>query len=603
MFLSYLDWGIIITFLLSSLGISIYYYKKSLQGDSSFFVGGRNLTWGVLGLSMVATTFAADTPLAVTEIVGKDGVSGNWLWWNGMIGGMLTAVFFSHLWRRSNVVTENEFLEMRYFGKPAKYLRVFKSVYLGLFMNVIIMGWVNLAMITVFEKFFLMPQETAFFITLGLMIIVAIYSSISGFLGVVYTDVLQFIIAMAASFALAYFVLQNPQINGLDGLKSQLKPSTLNFFPSFGDNQDGLSLSIQKFVAFFGIIWWASWYPGQEPGGGGYIAQRIAAAKDEKNATISTIFFQIAHICIRPWPWIIVALSCVVLYPELTGNNLKFGYVNAMRDNLPNGFNGLMLTGFIGAYMSTISTHLNWGSSYLINDFLKPLFYNKNKPMSNKNEINYGRIATIALMIIASIISLYIKSIESAWVFIMECGAGLGLVLILRWYWWRINAWSEIAATATPFIVFSFLKLSSYIEHNMDDKGKFVDANYASFPNSVFLIVTITTIVWITVTYLTSGKESEEKRTHLFNFYKQIKPQGIWNTIAHQIGEKVQNKGLLSRFILWITLIVFTYGCLFLIGNILFFSKDTLKLFYNIAIILGALGTILYLIKKEKILG
>jgi len=611
MTLSYLDISIILVFLLASLGISIFYYNKSTVGGSSFFIGNRNLKWGVIGISMVATTFAADTPLAVAEIVGKDGISGNWLWWNGMIGGMLTAVFFSHLWRRSNVVTENEFLQLRYFGKPAKYLRVFKSIYLGVFMNVVIMGWVNLAMITVFEKFFDIPIETAFAITIGLMAIVAIYSSISGFLGVVYTDVLQFIIAMIASFALAYFVLQSDQIEGLAGLKAKLNPETLKFFPSFGnaENGSGLSLSFENFIAFFGIIWWASWYPGQEPGGGGYIAQRMASAKDEKNATLATIFFQVAHIVIRPWPWIIVGLACLVLYPNLAEDDLRFGYVFAMKDTLPNGFRGLMLTGFIGAYMSTISTHLNWGASYIVNDFMKPLFYRSDdedtknlKPaLSNKKEVLYGRIATVVLMILASIISLYITSIKSAWLFIMECGAGLGLVLILRWYWWRISAWSEITATITPFIVYAALKLSSLAIYNTDANGLFVEADFAQFPNTIFINVCITSLVWIVVTYLTSGKESADRRNHLIKFYERIKPQGKWQTIASQCQQKVNNDNLINRFMLWITLIIFAYSCLFFIGNLLFFGMD--RLLINGAITLISTLMLFYLIRIKKVLS
>jgi len=611
MTLSYLDISIIVIFLIASLGIAIFYYNKSTNSSGSFFVGNRNLKWGVIGISMVATTFAADTPLAVAEIVGNNGVSGNWLWWNGMIGGMLTAVFFSHLWRRSNVVTENEFLELRYYGKPAKYLRVFKSVYLGVFMNVIIMGWVNVAMITVFQKFFDIPFSDAVFITLGLMTIVAIYSSISGFLGVVYTDVLQFIIAMLASFALAYFVLQSESIGGLAGLKEKLSPETLNFFPSFGnsDNKTGLSLSPEKFIAFFGIIWWASWYPGQEPGGGGYIAQRMASAKDEKNATLATIFFQLAHIVIRPWPWIIVGLACLVLYPNLTGSDLKFGYVLAMKDTLPNGFKGLMLTGFIGAYMSTISTHLNWGASYMVNDFIKPLFYNtseesvaSSKPeLSNKKEVFFGRLATVILMILAAIISLYIKSIESAWLFIMECGAGLGLVLILRWYWWRINAWSEIAATITPFVVYASLKLSSLAIHHTDANGMFIDADFAKFPNSVFINVCITSFVWILVTYLTSGKESEKRRTHLIDFYQRIKPQGKWQTIASQCQQQVNNHNLINRLLLWITIIIFAYSCLFFIGNLLFFGMERLMINTGITLISGLV--LLYLVRIKKVLS
>ena len=439
--LNIIDVGVIVAFLLASLGIALLVKKRANSSKNSFFVGNRNLPWFVVGISMVATTFAADTPLAVAEIVGKNGISGNWLWWYAMMGGMLTAVFFSYLWRRSKVVTENELISLRYYGKPARFLRVAKAAYLGIFINIVIMAWVNLAMLTIFKSFFNIDYFTAFTITVALMILVAIYSSISGFLGVVYTDVLQFVLAMTASIVLCYMVLDLPEIGGLKGLAEKLKPEQMNFFPSERTGNKWLN-----FLTLISVVWWASWYPGQEPGGGGYIAQRMAAAKDEKNATFASLLFQIAHICLRPWPWIIVGLSCIILYPELSGDELKNGYVYAMRDHLPQGIKGLMLVGFIGAYMSTISTHLNWGASYIVNDIIK-----LNKPnLKQSKEVLYGRLSTVGLMVLAAIVSTQITSISGTWLFIMECGAGLGLVLILRWYWWRINAWTEISATIAP---------------------------------------------------------------------------------------------------------------------------------------------------------
>ncbi len=600
MSLSKLDILIILLFIGITLGISIYFYLKSKKSDTSFFVGKRNLGWGVLGLSMVATTFAADTPLAVTEIVGENGISGNWIWWNGMLGGLLTAVFFAHLWRRSGVITENELLQLRYFGKPARYLRMFKSIYLGFFMNVLTMGWVNLAMITILESFFDIPKIEALGWTMLLMAFVAIYSSISGFLGVVYTDMIQFAIAMVASIALAYFILDHPDINGIAGLKSKLKPGMLNFLPSFSKQGNGLSLSIEKFIAFFGLIWWASWYPGQEPGGGGYIAQRIAAAKDEKNASIATIFFQIAHICIRPWPWIIVALAATILYPTLSGNDLKNGYVFAMKETMPNGLKGLMLTGFIGAYMSTISTHLNWGASYLVNDFLRPFFETKESNISSKKEIFYGRICTLLLMIVAGLISTQINSIKETWLFIMECGAGLGLVLILRWYWWRINAWSEISATIAPFLTFGVLKITGYIMLAKDPKA---NIDFTTFPNSVFIIVLVTTLSWLLITYLTSGKESKEKVKHLKDFYLRIKPNGVWQTIAKQTTVELNNSGLKYKFALWVGVILFGYSLLFLIGNIVFNSENTKLIVTNTSILILCALLNSYLVLKKKALN
>jgi len=544
---------------------------------------------------MVATTFAADTPLAVAELVGDKGISGNWVWWYGMIGGILTAIFFSHLWRRSKVVTENEFISLRYFGRPAKNLRMAKAVYLGIFMNVVIMGWVNLAMITIFEHFFGVSTIEAFAITAGLMVLVMIYSSISGFLGVVYTDILQFVLALTASIVLAYMVLDLPEIGGLSGLKAKIPAEKLSFFPSF-NLEDGLEKNFIQFLTLIGVVWWASWYPGQEPGGGGYIAQRMAAAKDEKNATLATLFFQIAHICIRPWPWIIVALACMVLYPELSGSDFKNGYVFAMRDYLPNGFKGLMLVGFIGAYMSTISTHLNWGASYVVNDLIK-----LNNPLiTAKEEVNYGRLVTILLMICAAILCHFMDSISDMWVFIMECGAGLGLVLILRWYWWRINAWSEISATIAPIVFYSILQILNLQFRSIGPNNEVIAWKYAEAPYSILIVVLFTTITWLIVTYVTSGKETKAQREHLIHFYKLIRPQGIWNTIAYQTDSKTKNAGLMLKFILWIAILIFGYNALFITGNILLSNSDAIMTNVILLVISGAISA--YLIQVKKVL-
>ncbi len=585
---------IIALFLLASLTISLIVRKKASQSGSSFFVGNRNLKWYVIGLSMVATTFAADTPLAVAELVGKKGISGNWVWWYGMIGGILTAIFFSHLWRRSRVVTENEFISLRYFGSAAKNLRIAKALYLGVFMNVVIMGWVNLAMITIFQHFFGIEAGDAFMLTAGLMVLVMIYSSISGFLGVVYTDILQFILALTASIVLAYMVLDLPEIGGLSGLKAQIPADKLAFFPSFNFD-DGIEKPFLEFLTLIGVVWWASWYPGQEPGGGGYIAQRMAAAKDEKNATLATLFFQIAHICIRPWPWIIVALACMVLYPELNGDDFKNRYVFAMRDHLPNGFKGLMLVGFIGAYMSTISTHLNWGASYIVNDVIKL----KRPSISGKMEVMYGRMVTILLMICAAIVCLFMDSISDMWIFIMECGAGLGLVLILRWYWWRINAWSEISATIAPAVFYTILQIINLKMSYLNSDGELISWKYAEAPYSILIVVVFTTATWLIVTYMTSGKESKEERAHLIKFYQQIRPQGKWNTIALQAKGQVNNKSLYFKFILWIAILTFGYNALFIIGNILLSNPTAIQINAVLLAVSGILS--FYLIRYKNV--
>lgn len=580
--LNTLDVTVIIAFLLLSFFIALYFRKKASSSKEAFFVGNRNLPWYVVGLSMVATTFAADTPLAVAELVGKSGISGNWLWWYALMGGMLTAVFFSHLWRRSQVITENEFISLRYYGRAAKWLRVSKAIYLGLIINILIMAWVNLAMITIFTNFFSIGYENAFMLTGGLMLLVMIYSTLSGFLGVVYTDVIQFVLAITASIVLAYVVLKLPEIGGMKGLKEQLNSHQLSFTPTSSNGQEW-----HQFLTLALIVWWASWYPGQEPGGGGYIAQRMAAAKNEKNATLATMLFQIAHICLRPWPWIIVGLACMILYPHLSGDELKNGYVLAMRDHLPAGLKGLMLIGFIGAYMSTISTHLNWGASYLVNDVYKVF-----KPLSSpRKEVWVGRLSTIALMILAAIVSTQITSISDTWLFIMECGAGLGLVLILRWYWWRINAQTEIAATLSPIVYYAGLQIiGNIIEGQTTHNNEPIDWIWNDSPYSIWVVVILTTVTWLIVMYLTSGKESNFEREHLKAFYLKIKPEGKWKTIAQYTHHSVNNKLLPFKLLFWMCSVVFAYQLLFLIGNILLSEEQAMHTNLIFILASGALG-------------
>ncbi len=456
--LAIIDWVIIGLYFFVALIIGLRYRGIGSRSLTDYFLGGRKMPWFVAGVSMVATTFAADTPLAVTELVAQNGISGNWLWWNMLLGGMLTTFFFARLWRRSGVLTEVELIELRYSGIQAAFLRGFKSVYLGLFMNVLIMGWVNLALMSILKVLFDIPDDQLLFYALGAMAITAVYSSISGLWGVAVTDVVQFVIAMTGCIILAIIVINSPEIGGISGLKSNLPPWALNFFPSIsdftpGDAATGLTITAGTFLAFIGFQWWASWYPGAEPGGGGYVAQRMMSTKNERDSVYATLLFQIAHYCLRPWPWILVGLASLVLYPELGANEKRLGFVMAMKDFLPAGLMGLLLVAFLAAYMSTISTQLNWGASYLVNDFYLRFF---EPGASQKKLIKVSRIVTFLLMIIAVFATSQMNSISGVWQFIIECGAGLGLVLILRWYWWRINAWSEITATIAPFIGYWF---------------------------------------------------------------------------------------------------------------------------------------------------
>ena len=561
MYLSNLDWAIIIVFLGISLSIGLYFRKRGGKSLADFFLTGRNLPWYIAGISMVATTFAADTPLAVTELVADGGVSANWLWWNMLIGGMLTTFFFAKYWRKAEVLTELEFIELRYGGKAASFLRGFKAVYLGVFMNCIIVAWVNLALMSILQVFFDIPAEYTIWIVAAIMAVTVVYSALSGLWGVAITDSVQFVVAMTASIILAVIVLQVESIGGISGLKEQLPESSFNFFPTVGgeDVVGTLTISIGAFLAFAGFQWWASWYPGAEPGGGGYVAQRMMSCKNEKHAVFSTLFFQIAHYCLRPWPWIIVGLAALVLYPDLGPEEKRLGYVMAMKDHLPSGLRGLMLTAFLAAYMSTISTQLNWGSSYLVNDlykrFIKPESSIKTQEKANKHYVFIGRIFTIFLMIIGLLITSKVTTISGVWLFIIESGAGLGLVLILRWYWWRINAWSEITATTVPFIAYAFSNF--YLVDVMPE-------SFALQRGPFFVTVGITTISWIAVTLLT-GPESSKV---LQRFYDKIEPDGVWKPFL-KAGVK-KSKQLPKLFLCWFSSIIMTYSILFATGKLIF---------------------------------
>ena len=580
MTLSTLDLLVMALYFIFTMWIGFRFSKKASEGMESFFLGGRNLPWYLAGLSMVATTFAADTPLAVTELVSENGIAGNWLWWNFAIGGLLTTFFFSRLWRRSGVLTEVEFIEFRYSGKSAAWLRGFKSIYLGLFMNVLIIAWVNRALMTLFGVFFGLSESEQFLYTALAMIIVMGYSSLSGLLGVVYTDAVQFVIAMTGSIVLAVLVLNSEEIGGMAALKEALPQGSLNFLPSFdGDiTLTGLVLAPAAFLAYIGFMWWTSWYPGAEPGGGGYIAQRMMSTKNEKHAIFATLFFNLAHYCLRPWPWIIVALCAVVLYPDAMVSDPKSGYVLAMKDYLPNGLRGLLLVAFLAAYMSTISTQLNWGASYLVNDAYLRFVPNANSK-SEKHKVLVSRIATVLIMVVGLFITTFVTRIAGVWEFILECGAGLGLVLILRWYWWRINAWSEIAATITPFAVYGTLfairkskefQLHAYLSPEDARQAIEMDFPYLYFPYSFFIIVGISTLVWLAVTFLTKPVE----QAHLQKFFDKVNPGGWWSGFPQSSQLKGERPSMILYGLTWLLSVGFTYGFLFFCGKLLFGFYD-----------------------------
>lgn len=587
MILETLDWIIIIIFLLISLYIGLKFKDKASGSLTDFFLAGRNLPWYIAGLSMVATTFAADTPLWVTEVIKKNGISGNWLWWNMLIGGMLTTFFFAKMWRKANVLTELEFLELRYSGKVTKLFRKFKAVYLGLFFNTIIIGWVNAAMIKILMIFLNIDYSTAFIYIAILMILIAVYSSLSGLLGVAITDALQFTLAMGGCIVLAIIMLNSEQVGGVVGLKEKLPEWRFNFFPNLnGTNSDigTFGLSIGAFFSFVAIQWWASWYPGNEPGGGGYIAQRMMSTKNEKHAVLATLFFQIAHYALRPWPWIIVGLCALIVYPDLPMNEAGNGFVFAMRDFMPTGYRGLIFTAFLGAYMSTISTQLNWGASYITNDLYKNIDTENDEVLFQKKLVLIGRIATVLIMAIALVITSFIDTIDGAARFLIASSAGLGAVLILRWYWSRINIWSEISATIAPIIGFVLSKfvVAPLFERSCNAGNSFVENE------GILLFTTLfTTIAWLSVTFLTKPENDET----LKKFYKQVEPLGAWNSVRERLNLPKTKSQIPALIACWISAVTLTYSTLFFIGKLIFEE-------YYYAIINLVIGVISFIVLR-----
>lgn len=601
-----LDWLIIAIYFILSLVIGLVFTKRAGKNLTNFFLGGRNMTWWLAGVSMVATTFAADTPLAVTELVAKNGIAGNWLWWNALIGGMLTVFFFAKLWRRAEILTDLELIELRYSGGAAKFLRGFRAIYLGMFMNAIIIGWVNSALMKILIVFFNLTPDEALLYVAGAMVLTVIYSSMSGLLGVAVTDFVQFFIAIIGCTVLAVVVVNSEEIGGISGLKAQLPGWSMQFFPELAIDEPieeigaTLTIGLATFFSFIAIQWWSSWYPGAEPGGGGYIAQRMMSTKNEKHSIYATLFFQIGHYCLRPWPWILVGLCSIVLYPELTAENKGLGFIMAMKQFLPAGLKGLLLVAFFSAYMSTISTQLNWGASYLINDFYKRFIAGGEE----KGMVAASRIATILMMLFALFITTLIDTISGAWYFILQASAGLGLVLILRWYWWRVNAWSEVAATVTPLVVLGILTfLTSIADPTPIDASSPEDVSvFTSFsrwidvkPRAFFLITGLTTVSWITVTFLTRPTHKDV----LENFYRRIRPQGAWKPVREALSLPPMQSNIPMLLVCWFLAVVFTYSTLFFTGKLIFQEWTMTFIYLASAVVSGVL--LIVVSKKVKV--
>jgi Na+/proline symporter len=565
MTLTWIDWAIVFGYFALSTVIGLAFSKRGGESLDEYFLSGRQVPWWLAGAAMVATTFAADTPLVVTGLVATKGVAGNWLWWNMVMSGMLTVFFFARLWRRAKVMTDVEFAEIRYGGKPAAFLRGFRSLYLGIAINLIIMGWVTRAMI----KILTISLGISPILAVGICFVITVtYAVAAGLWAVLWTDLVQFVIKMSAVIVLAVFAVK--KVGGMDALKAGVtqhfgsEAAAMSVLPvSFADGHLSAYawMPLLALGVFLSMQWWAAYYPGAEPGGGGYVAQRIFSAKSERDGVLATLLFQVAHYALRPWPWIITGLATVLLYP---GGRLPSGtvdvegaYVQAFVDLLPTPWRGFMMAGFAAAYMSTIGTHLNWGASYLVNDFYKR-FMKPNE--TDKHYVNVGRVATICLFLASIVVTYFLSSVEQAWKFLLAMGAGTGLVLILRWYWWRINAWSELSSMICSFI--TALIVMPIIHKRFAPTDPSADAWI------MIITVAVTTVVWLSVTFLTKP----EPAPVLEAFYRRVRPGGPgWAVISDRLGygrEGIPGGGL--AWTNWIAGIVAVYSTLFGIGKLIF---------------------------------
>jgi Na+/proline symporter len=569
-----IDWLIISAFFILSLAIGIIVSKKSGKDVTEFFLSGRKMPWWLLGISMVATTFSADTPNLVTDIVRTNGVAGNWIWWAFLLTGMLTVFVYAKLWRRSEVLTDLEFYELRYSGKGAAFLRGFRAFYLGAIFNVLIMASVCLAGIKIGGALLgLSPVETL----LITCTITVVYSSIGGLRGIIITDFFQFILAMVATFWAAYEIVNLPQVAGLTNLLNHpdVIPK-LNLIPDIADTD----LFIAVFIIPLAVQWWAVWYPGAEPGGGGYVAQRMLSAKDEKNAIWATLLFNFMHYAIRPWPWILIALASIVVFPDLdslrvafpntiVGNDLAYP---AMISFLPPGLLGLLVASLIAAFMSTISTHLNWGSSYLVHDFYRRFFV---KDKSETHYVSMGRVFTVLLMVFSAFFALFLNNSLQAFGIILQIGAGTGLIFILRWFWYRVNVYSELTAMIVSFVVAIMFE--------------FVIPNNFSVEEKLIIGVTITTISWLIVTLITPPSSMET----LQNFYKKIQPGGPgWKKVIEEseakginITGKKEKWDVPSGILCMLFGSISVYSILFGIGYLLYSKTTTGIIFMLISVV------------------
>ena len=574
MSLTALDWAAIAGYLLITLILGLYFRRKSAQSTADYFVSGRQVSWWLAGTSMVATTFAADTPLAVSGLVYTQGVAGNWLWWSFLPSGMMTVFLFARLWRRSGLITDVQFAELRYHGKPAAFLRGFRAVYLGLLMNCLILGWVTKAMVNIISTSLGISDAKALAICVFfLMPFTGIYVSLGGLWGVLWTDLFQFVLKMAIVIAVAWYGVHAvggmPQLlEKLAAKRSLVGPHASDITALLPDFSRGLTgealwtLPVITFVVHLAVQWWAFWYPGAEPGGGGYIAQRIFSARDERHGLLSVLWFNLAHYALRPWPWILTALAAVVLYPGLA--QPERGYMLVATQHTPHALLGILLAGFMAAFMSTVATQLNWGSSYLVEDFYRRFV---KKDAGEKHYVNASRLATIFLVVAAAWVSMQLQSVSEGWKIVLELGAGTGGVYLLRWYWWRVNAWSEIsamaAALATTLALHSHALWMSLVGRPVPFEG----SDPVVFAKTTLCTTGVTTLVWLAVTLLTPAEPEQT----LVAFYRKVRPDVRgWGPVARASGAEEATRDLGKNLLSWLIGCIFVYTALFSIGQLCF---------------------------------
>lgn len=580
MTLTSLDWTIVILSLVVAFAPAIWLMRRAGSSTTEFFTSGRAAPWWLIGVSMVATTFSTDTPNLVTNLVRDGGVAANWAWWAFLLTGMATVFFYARLWRRSGVLTDLEFYELRYSGRPAAWVRGFRAVYLGLFFNLVIMATVNLAAVKIANVLLGWPMTQTLVVC---VVINAVFAATAGLWGVLVTDFIQFGIAMTGSVAAAYYALQQPEVGGLSGLVSRVDPVSLHLLPDFGD----WSMTLTILIIPLTVQWWSVWYPGAEPGGGSYIAQRMLAARTERDAMWGTLFFNVAHYAIRPWPWIIVALASLLVYPDLQDISTALPHVDpalvghdmaypAMLRFLPPGVLGLMVAGLLAAYVSTIATHLNWGTSYLVHDLYRRFV---TADASERHYVRVGRLVTALLMVLAALLTYVLDTARASFELLLSIGAGTGLLYLLRWFWWRINAWSEIAAMGT-----SFLMAAAFFF--MAKRGAGPAAHV-----SLIITVAVTTLVWVSVSFLTPPTE----RSRLVAFYRLVRPAGPgWASVRREAGVAASPDSIAQSLLGWVLGCVFVYAALFGTGSFLY-GHTAQAIFWAVACVISGvwLATIL----------